>query len=154
MVQSFILGGNYISANQERKSEKGLCKLGLLNKKKEDEFTFYTNDYLIVFDEDHKTSDIKQVTGITEDSVISAGHYKVPLDDCVITVGAEGRNYFYRAPSRSITETKRLAELEKNMVLQQITAYQPPQLPTAFDWTKGLLFALIFLAFIILGFAV
>lgn len=126
--------------------------MGLFNwKKDDDEFAFETTDLLIVFDDEKKTSDINRVTEVTTDSVIVAGQYKVPLDDCVITTGKEGRNFFYRAPSRSIIETERLAKLEMSMVLSQITAYHPPVPPTSMDWTKGLLFGLVFIAFIILG---
>jgi hypothetical protein len=127
--------------------------MGLFNRK-EDEFTLDTDDLLIVFDHDKRTSDIKPVTEVTADAVISAGYYKVPLEDCEITNGERGRNFFYRAPSRSIVEVERLAKLEQSMVLNQITAYNPPAPPNSIDWTKGLLFGLVFLAFIILGFAV
>lgn len=120
-------------------------------RKEEDEFLFETTDILIVFDNDNKTSDIKTITDFTEDSVIVAGHYKVPILDCEITTGKEGRNFFYRAPSRSIEETGRLAQLEMNMVLEQITAYKPPIPPSSMDWTKGLLFGLLFIAFIVIA---
>ena len=123
--------------------------MGLFPKRRtEDEYVFETTDLLIVFDNENKTSDIKTITDITEDSVIVAGYYKVPILDCEITTGKEGRNFFYRAPSRSIQETGRLAELEMNMVLEQITAYKPPIPPATMDWTKGLLFAGIFLCVI------
>lgn len=121
-------------------------------KRKQEEYEMETNDLLIVFDNDQKTSDIRQVTTIDEESVIVAGYYKVPLLDCEITVGANGRNFFYRAPSRSVEETQRLAQLEMSTVLSQITAYQPPMLPSSLDWTKGLLFGLILIAFIVIGF--
>jgi hypothetical protein len=122
---------------------------GLLNKKRnEDEYMFETTDLLIVFDDENKTSDIKRITAYSDGSVIVASHYKVPILDCEITTGKEGRNFFYRAPSRSVQETKRLAELEMNMVLEQITAYKPPIPPASMDWTKGLLFAGIFLCVI------
>ncbi|CDQ42130.1 hypothetical protein [Virgibacillus salexigens] len=123
----------------------------MFRKKEEDEFTLDTTDVLIIFDNDKKTSDINTVTSVTDDSVIVAGVYKVPLSDCEITVGRDGRNFFYRAPSRSITETERLAQLEMNTVLTQITAYQPPILPSSIDWTKGLLFGLIFIAIIVIA---
>jgi hypothetical protein len=72
----------------------------------------------------------------------------VPLLDCEISTGRDGRNFFYRAPSQSIRETERLARLEQSMVLSQITAYKPPILPNSIDWTKGLLFAIIFVCVI------
>jgi hypothetical protein len=123
----------------------------LFKKKKEEEFFPDTNDILIIFDDEHKTSDIQRISEIREGTLYVTGRYAVPLDDCEITTGLEGRNFFYRAPSQSVLETQRLAALEQNMVLSQITAYRPPMLPSSMDWTKGLLFGLTFLAFIIIG---
>jgi hypothetical protein len=120
-------------------------------KKKKEEFFPDTNDILIVFDNEHKASDIQRISEIREGTLYVTGKYAVPADDCEITTGLEGRNFFYRAPSQSVLETQRLAALEQNLVLTQITAYRPPMLPTSMDWTKGLLFGLIFLAFIIIG---
>lgn len=127
--------------------------MGLLRGKKEDEnqFNYETNDLLIVFDDDNRTSDIQVVTDFS-DNAVTGETYKVPLEDCEITTGRDGRNFFYRAPAQSIKETHRLAELERNMVLTQITAYRPPVHPASIDWVKGLLIALIFIAFIVLGF--
>lgn len=126
----------------------------ILFKKKKDEadYIFETNDILIVFDQDKKTSDIKRVTEVTGEAVIVGGHYKIPLEDCEITTGQEGRNFFYRAPSQSVKETQRLAKLEISTVLEQITAYKQPIPPTNMDWTKGLLFGLVFLAFVVIAF--
>ncbi|MGG5253524.1 hypothetical protein ACQYAD_08515 [Neobacillus sp. SM06] len=121
-------------------------------KKKDDEFFPDTNDILVVFDDENKTSDIQRISEIREGTIYVTGKYAIPLDDCEVTTGAEGRNFFYRAPSQSIFETQRLAVLEQSLVLNQITAYRPPILPTSMDWTKGLLFALVFIAFIILLF--
>ena len=121
--------------------------MGLFNRRKDDdEYLLDTSDVLIVFNDDNKTSDIKRITAIEEDEVIVAGLYRVPLQDCEVTVGAEGRNLFYRAPAQSITETQRLAQMEYNMVLRHITAYKPPVQPAQMDWTKGLLFAALIIA--------
>lgn len=137
--------------NKQEKKRGILIMFGLLKRKDDDDFTFETSDLLIIFDDEKRTSDVMRVTGITADSVMVEGYYKVPLEDCEITNGKEGRNFFYRAPSQSIKETERLARLEESMVLSQITAYRPPVPPTSMDWTKGLLFALVFIAFIVLG---
>lgn len=126
--------------------------MGIFNRKKnDDEFNYQTDDLLIVFDDENKTSDIKRVSSVQNDCVEVTGYYKVPLQDCEITVGADGRNFFYRAPSRSIVETERLAKLEFNTVLNQITAYKPPVPPSSMDWTKGMLFCLLFIAFIVMA---
>lgn len=120
-------------------------------KSNDDEYNLETNDLLIVFDDDNRTSDINRVTEVSADSVIVAGMYKVPLQDCEITTGREGRNFFYKAPARSVIETERLAKLEMSMVLSQITAYKPPVPPTSMDIQKWLLFGLVFIAFIVMG---
>lgn len=81
--------------------------MGFLKKKEtEDDYMFETSDILIIFDHDKKTSDIMTITSVTDDSVIVAGYYKVPLADCEITVGKDGRNYFYRAPSVLLPKRK------------------------------------------------
>ena len=117
----------------------------------EDEFEFETSDLLIVFDDENRTSDINRVTAVSDGAVIVAGHYKVPIGDCEITTGREGRNFFYRAPSQSIKETERLAKLEMSMVLEQVTAYRQPVPNNGLDATKIVLFGLIFVAFVVLG---
>lgn len=126
--------------------------MGLLKRdKKSEEFFPETEDVLIVFDDDKKTSDIQRVSEIKDGTLFVTGKYAIPELDCEISTGAEGRNFFYRAPSQSIQETHRLAELERNMVLQQITAYRQPVPPSSMDWTKALLFGLVFVAFIVFG---
>jgi hypothetical protein len=125
--------------------------MGFLRKKREDEFFPETNDILIVFDDEKKTSDIQRIHEIRDNAVYVIGKYNVPLHDCEISTGPEGRHFFYRAPSRSVQETKRLAELEKSIVLRQITAYRPPEPQSQMDITKILLFGLVFFAFIVMG---
>lgn len=127
--------------------------MGLFQKKQnQDEYDmFETTDILIVFDDEAKTSDINRVTTVSSEAVIAAGKHKVPIEDCEITTGKEGRIFFYRAPSESVKVTENLARLEMNMVLEQITAYKPPIPPSSMDWTKGLLFGLVFIAFVVMG---
>ncbi|MEH7126024.1 hypothetical protein V7127_22695 [Bacillus sp. JJ1773] len=120
-------------------------------KKQKDEFFPETNDIVIVFDDDNKSSDIQRIDEIREGTIYVTGKYAIPLEDCEITTGTEGRNFFYRAPQQSVFETERLAALEQSLVLTQITAYRPPMPPAAMDWTKGLLFGLVFIAFIVMG---
>ncbi|MBM7543260.1 hypothetical protein [Amphibacillus cookii] len=123
--------------------------MALLNKKKDEEdYKVETTDLLIVFDNDNKTSDINVVSSLDDGTVTVNGMYKIPLQDCEITVGKEGRNFFYRAPAESVEEVERLAQLEHNIVLTQITAYRPPEPPNAMDLTKVFLFALVALALI------
>lgn len=118
--------------------------------KKKNEIIEETNDILIVFDDDKKISDVQHITDIDENSVTVRGMYKVPLEDCEVTNSPTGRNFFYRAPTQSITETKRLAQLEKAIVLQHITSYKPPT-QDSIDFMKiGLLIAVI-VAFLMFG---
>ena len=126
--------------------------MGLFNRQKDDDFTMDTNDLLVIFDNDNKTSDIARVTCVEDGAVTCAGRYKVPVLDCEVTTGPEGRIFFYRAPSQSVLETERLAKLEYTAVLNQVTAYKPPVPPSSMDWTKGLLFALLFVALIVAAF--
>ena len=126
--------------------------MSLFKKKNEEEdFEFLTNDLLIVFNQDKKTSDVAHVSEVTEDAVIVEGKYKVPIEDCEITTGKDGRNFFYRAPAKSITETERLARLEMNTVLTQMTAYREPHIPNGLDGMKIMLVAVIVIALIIVG---
>lgn len=123
----------------------------MLNRKKKDDIFPETNDILIIFDDEKKTSDIQRISEITAESVLVTGKYNVPLGDCTITNSNEGRNFFYNAPSEMIQETKRLAQLEKSIVLTQITNYRPVEDPQKGDLTKLFLIATIMLAFIVFG---
>lgn len=118
--------------------------------RKNEEMLEETNDLLIIFDDEKKISDVQKVTDIDENSVTVRGMYKVPLSDCEITNSPTGRNFFYRAPTQSITETKRLAQLEKAIVLQHITSYKPP-VQNEIDFMKIGLLAAIIVAFLMFG---
>lgn len=123
-------------------------------KKDEDEdFFVETDDVVVIFDDEKRTSTIERVSLIKDNTIYVNGKHAVPLEDVEVTNGVEGRIFFYRAPTRSITETERLAALEMSMVLKQVTAYNPPVPVGGMDWTKTLLFGLVFLAFIVIGFS-
>lgn len=119
-------------------------------KKYRDEVNTETNDILIVFDDEKKISDICRVDEVDAEKVVVYGKYVVPIADCEITTGGEGRHFFYRAPTRSIQETNRLAQLERSIVLSQITQYKKPE-QNQTDLTKILLIGVICLAFIVMG---
>jgi len=118
--------------------------------KRRDEVMADTKDVLIVFDHDKKISDINRVDEVDAEKVVVYGKYVVPIADCEITTGGEGRHFFYRAPTRSIQETNRLAQLERSIVLSQITQYKKPE-QNQTDLTKILLIGVICLAFIVMG---
>ncbi|MEI4651692.1 hypothetical protein WAG28_28245 [Bacillus cereus] len=120
-------------------------------KLKEEDYGPQTNDVLIVFDDDKRTSDIKRINVIEEDKLMVIGEYVIPIQDCEITNSATGRNFFYRAPTKSITETRRLAQLEQSMVLTKITNYKPKPPESSFDFTKVGLMLIILIAFIVFG---
>lgn len=123
--------------------------LRIFGKSDKEEVDFFaTNDMLVVFDNEKNTSDIVRVTEVSEKEVIAAGRYRLDRESCVVTSGPEGRIFFYNAPTKMIAETERLAQLEYNLVLSQITAYRPPQLPSQMDWTKGILMFFLFVALI------
>lgn len=118
--------------------------------KRRDEVMADTKDVLIVFDHDKKISDINRVDEVDAEKVVVYGKYVVPIADCEITTGGEGRHFFYRAPSRSVQETNRLAQLERSLVLSQITQYKKPQEQQT-DITKILLIGVICVAFLMFG---
>lgn len=123
----------------------------LFRRKKDDDLFPETNDVVIVFDDEKKTSDIQRINDIRDNSIFVQGKYNIPIEDCEITNSEEGRNFFYRAPTQSVSETKRLALLEKSIVLRHITEYKPPQEQNGTDLTKILLVGAIIVAFIMFG---
>lgn len=128
--------------------------LSFIKKKKpeDEEFFAETDDLIVIFDDDNKTSVIERISYIKDGNIFVTGKHAVPMEDAVLTNGVEGRIFFYKAPEQSVSETRRLAQLEQSMVLNQITAYKPPAPPNSMDWTKALLFGLVFVAFVVMGF--
>lgn len=120
-------------------------------KMREEDFGPQTNDVLIVFDDEQKTSDIKRINMIQEDKVMVIDEYVIPIEDCVVTNSSMGRNFFYRAPTQSIMETKRLAQLEKSIVLSKITNFKPKPPESPVDFTKIGLMIIIVISFIVFG---
>lgn len=126
--------------------------LSFMKKKKDDlEFFAETDDLIVIFDDENKTSVIERISEIRGGAIYVTGKHAVPIEDAEMSNGVEGRIFFYRAPAESVAETRRLAKLEQSMVLNQITAYKAPVPPNTMDWTKALLFGLIFVAFIVMG---
>lgn len=120
---------------------------------KDDVDFFESDDRLILFDEEKRTSDIVRITDITDTAVMCAGRYSVPKADCEVTTSPEGRVYFYRAPSKVIEEVERLAKLEQSIVLQQLTNYKEPVKENPnLDMKFWGLAALLFVAIIVAAF--
>ena len=126
--------------------------MGLLSKK-QDELNFETDDRLIIYDLEQRTTDIYFVTSVDDEKVIAAGRAVVPKADCIVTVSEIGRVYTYNAPTELIVEVERLARLEQSIVLQQLTSYTEPikDNPNT-DLTKWALFGLLFVAIIVAAF--
>lgn len=123
-------------------------------KEKEDEAFFAeTDDLVVIFDDENRTSVIERISEIRDGNIFVTGKHAIPVEDTEISNGVEGRIFFYRAPAESIAETRRLAALEQSIVLTQITSYKTPQPATNMDWTKAMLFGLVALAFVVIGFS-
>lgn len=95
----------------------------MLNKLSKDQVY---NDKLVIIDQ-NGTADIANVYD-TDDTKIyaeSSSHdYNVPVGDCKAFVGSTGRVYVLQADSDYVNDTKRLAALEKSIVLRQVTQFE------------------------------
>ena len=126
--------------------------MGLFNKKNEDVFEAST-DRLIVIDTEKRTSDVVYIDDVDDLSVTSTGRYKVPRGDCDVFTSSEGLVYVLKAETQYVTETARLATLERSIVLSHLTQYKPePKENPNLDMFKWALFALLFVAIIALAF--
>lgn len=83
-------------------------------------------DTLIVLS-DNQTAAIATVHDQDAVSVHAASidqEYTIPLSDLKSYVGETGIIYVYKAPEENVEEVRRLAALEKSIVLKQITHFQ------------------------------
>ena len=111
---------------------------------------FTGDDTLVIFDNDKNSSNIVDVTNVT-DNEVKTRKYVVPRADCEITSGPYGRIFFYRAPTRSIETVEHLAALERNTVLTQITSYKPVENNVKFNWTTAMLWFVVVVLIIIVA---
>lgn len=84
------------------------------------------NDKLVVIDE-NGTADIASVFDRDDQKIYaeSSSHdYAVPMGDCKVHVGSIGRIYVLQADSDYVSDTQRLAALEKSIVLRQVTQFE------------------------------
>ena len=84
------------------------------------------NDKLVIL-EDNGTADIATIYDQDDAKIYaesSTHDYAVPKGDCKVHVGSRGRIYVIGADSEYITDTKRLAALEKSIVLRQVTHFE------------------------------
>ncbi|NHN35561.1 hypothetical protein [Paenibacillus agricola] len=82
-------------------------------------------DVIIIFGS-NGTADIATVLEIDSERILAAGEveYSIPIADVKPYSGKRGRIFSYKASEENITDTKRLAELEKSIVLKQITLFE------------------------------
>lgn len=86
-------------------------------------------DKVVIVSEDG-TADIAAVTRIDEAAIYAASatrSYAIPRADTRAYVGPAGRIYILAADADYVRDTERLAELERAIVLRQITSYAPAQ---------------------------
>ena len=98
----------------------------MFGRKKEDEFNMLLDDRLVVIDIDQRTSDIVHLDEITDTHVQATGRYVVPKADCEVTTSDEGRVWIVKANTHVINDLERLARLEQNIVIRQLTNYKEP----------------------------
>lgn len=127
--------------------------MGLFNKKSETDVFEMSTDRLIVMDVEKRTSDVVYIDDVDDMSITSTGRYKVPRGDCDVFTSPEGLVYILKADAQYVQETKRLAALERSVVLAQLTQYKPePKENPNLDMFKWGLFFLLFVAIIVAAF--
>lgn len=90
---------------------------------------FEPQDLLIVVSDDDRTVSIAPVETIDGERVFASsavdGRFSVPLGDVKAYTGTRGRIMLYGSTVENIQDTKRLAALERSIVLRQITHFAP-----------------------------
>lgn len=84
------------------------------------------NDRLVII-ENNGTADIARIYDQDDNCLYaeSTNHdYAVPIADVKAYVGPTGRIYVIGAESEYVTDTRRLAALEKSIVLRQVTHFE------------------------------
>lgn len=87
-------------------------------------------DRVVIIEEG--TADIATVFDIDDRAVYAESQtqdYAIPIGDLKPFVGSTGRIFVLNADAEYISDTKRLAELEKSIVLRQVTHFQKPVEP-------------------------
>jgi hypothetical protein len=82
-----------------------------------------TRDMLVTIDPDSGQADIQQIKEINSERILTHG-YSVPIGDTRAYTGRKGRIFVVNAPAEATSDYKRIAELEKSVVLKQITRYK------------------------------
>jgi hypothetical protein len=97
-----------------------------------------TQDVIVLFS-DNGTAEIAPIAEINEDRILAYGEveHSVPLEDTKVFIGRYGRIFTYRASEDNITDTKRIAALERSTVLRQITLFEKERVPEAAKMSMG-----------------
>lgn len=105
-----------------------------------------SHDKLVVIDADG-TADIATVFTIDDNHLEaeSINHdYSIPLADCKTFVGPMGRIFVLQADNDYVSDTRRLAALEKSIVLRQVTQFDKDrEVKKGIDYKQIALYALI-----------
>lgn len=98
------------------------------SQQQEEELAIY-DDRLVIFESDSNVCEIYEDVSVDAESINVAGERakKVPKADCTVHVSEMGRVWLYNAPTAHVQTTEHLAELEKSIVLKQVTMYKPEQ---------------------------
>jgi hypothetical protein len=104
-------------------------------------------DQVVIIDQ-NGTADIATVYDQDDQSLYAESvtqDYAVPLGDVRALVGPRGRIFMLAADSDYVRDTKRLAALEKSIVLRQVTHFEKPkELPASgLNIRSILLYALV-----------
>lgn len=84
---------------------------------------------VVVILQDNGSADIATIISEDDEKVSAVSpmqDYVIPVGDLRGYIGSTGKIFTVNAPSDYIQETKRLAKLEKSMVLSKITEYNQP----------------------------
>lgn len=113
-----------------------------------------TKDRLIIMS-DNGTADIASIYDQDHERVIASsatGEYTVPLADLRAYAGPRGIIYTYPATHQNIEDCQRLAELEKSIVLRQITQYEKPELSDSkLDFKQVFMYIIILILIIVVA---
>lgn len=115
-----------------------------------------SKDLLISIDPGTNTADVVPVTDVNHERVLGGtldgAGYSIPIEDCKVYTGRKGRIFIHQAPTEIISETRRLAALEKSIVLQQITKYREKPIDDRIDVMKYVLIGILGLTLMIMAF--
>jgi hypothetical protein len=114
-----------------------------------------THDVLVILSS-NGTAEIAPVLEINEERILAYGEveYSVPIGEAKVYIGRRGRIFTYPASEENITDTKRIAALERSTVLRQITMFEKERMSPAGKLPLGklmLIGAIVLIVIIVLA---